>query len=306
MTNIIPNSNLPVSSQPWGREIQKRVEAIQEQLSRQRVNSDTADSQLQSSYKRIDQTLNGLLGLGDAGSPFSINADNINGGTITGILIRSGTGGQRVELEEDRIALFSDINELAAFIYGTTYFGFGGAGMETKSGLAIESNGNIFLNTQLDDRIEVTSGALSVPTYIEAGDVQITSLAAGGTTSASINNAGFVIRTPSSTKYKQDIEPLEVDYEDLISLEPKRFRLKKEAEADENARYYAGFIAEEIAQTSLTDFVSYKTNEDGAKEPDGVYYAELTTALLSAIKHQDELIKSLTARVEDLENKDRV
>jgi hypothetical protein len=306
MTNIIPNSNLPVSSQPWGREIQKRIEAIQEQLSRQRVNSDTADSQLQSSYKRIDETLNGLLGLGDAGSPFTINAENINGGTITGIVLRSGTGGQRVEIEEDGIALFSDIDELAANIFGTTYMAFGGAGLDTKSGLQIQSDGNMFLVTQLADSIDVTTGVFRVFTYVSAGDVQVTSLAGAGTTSASIDNAGFVIRTPSSTKYKQDIEPLEINYEDLISLEPKRFRLKKEAEADENARYYAGFIAEEIAETSLTDFVSYKTNEDGAKEPDGVYYAELSAALLSALKKQDELIKSLTARVEDLENKDRV
>jgi len=306
MSTVFPNSNLPEPSQQWGKEVQKRVETLQSDLIRQKVNSDSVDSQLQSSYKRIDETLNGLLGLGDAGSPFSINADNINGGTITGVLLRSGTGGQRVEIEEDGIALFSDIDELAANIFGTTYMAFGGAGLDTKSGLQIQSDGNMFLVTQLADSIDVTTGVFRVFTYIEAGDVQVTSLSGGGTTSASIDNAGFVIRTPSSTKYKQDIEPLEINYEDLISLEPERFRLKKEAEADENARYYAGFIAEEIAETSLTDFVAYKTNEDGTKEPDGVYYAELSAALLSALKKQDELIKSLTARVEDLENKDRV
>jgi hypothetical protein len=351
MSTVFPNSNLPEPSQQWGKEVQKRVESLQSDLIRQKVNSDSADSQLQSSYKRIDETLNGLFGLGEADSPFSINANNINagtingnvvsvtnlnaanitsgtissarinsdsisaaninadkivGGTITGIVLRSGTGGQRVEIEEDGIALFSDIDELAANIFGTTYMAFGGAGLDTKSGLQIQSDGNMFLVTSLDDTIDVTTGVFRVFTYVSAGDVQVTSLAGAGTTSASIDNAGFVIRTPSSTKYKQDIEPLEINYEDLISLEPKRFRLKKEAEADENARYYAGFIAEEIAETSLTDFVSYKTNEDGAKEPDGVYYAELSAALLSALKKQDELIKSLTARVEDLENKDRV
>jgi hypothetical protein len=306
MSNVFPKSNLPVSSQPWGREIQKTVESLQEALARQSVNSGTSDTQLQASYRRLDETLNGLLGLGNSDSPFSINADNINGGTITGILLRSGTGGQRVEIEEDRIDLFSEIDELAAYISGTTDLGFGGAGLETKSGLQVESNGNMFLVTQLDDSVEIISGRLSVPTYVEAGDVQITSISGGGTTSASIDNAGFVIRTPSSTKYKQDIEPLEVDYEELLSLEPQRFMLKSEAEKDENARYYAGFIAEDIAETSLTDFVAYKTNEDGTKEPDGVYYAELSAALLSALKQQDELIKSLVSRVEALENSDKV
>jgi hypothetical protein len=62
MTNIIPNSNLPSSSQPWGREIQKRLQSLEIEVARQKVNSDTADSQLQSSYKRLDNTIKGIAG----------------------------------------------------------------------------------------------------------------------------------------------------------------------------------------------------------------------------------------------------
>jgi hypothetical protein len=126
--------------------------------------------------------------------------------------------------------------------------------------------------------------------------------AGGGTTGASINNNGTIIRTSSSERYKQDIENLQVSYEDLLTLQPKRFRLKDEAAENTNARYYAGFIAEEIDQTSLKDFVAYQTLEDGTKRPDGVYYGELTAALLEAIKHQDALIKSLTDRIVALES----
>lgn len=300
MSNVFPKSNLPVSSQPWGREIQKTVESLQEALARQSVNSGTSDAQLQASYRRIDETLNGLLGLGEAGSPFSINAENINGGTITGVLFRSGTEGQRVEISSDEIVLFGNGADTGASIRGSEYLILGPGGGEVVSGVTVQSAADIYLNSAVGFQTFVVG-----PLYVTEG-VTLGQFVGGGTTGASINNLGALIRTTSSEKYKQDIEPLEVDYDDLLSLEPKRFRLKSEAEKDENARYYAGFIAEEIAETSLTDFVAYKTNEDGIKEPDGVYYAELSTALLSALKQQDQLIKSLTSRVEALENSDKV
>lgn len=300
MSNVFPKSNLPVSSQPWGREIQKTVESLQEALARQNVNSGTSDAQLQASYRRIDETLNGLLGLGNADSPFSINADNINGGTITGVLFRSGTTGQRVEIESDNVTFFGTSATAGASIFGADYIVFGPGGGEIVSGVVVQSAADIYLNAAVSFNVFIGGGLF----VSEA--LRLEPFVGGGVTGASIDNTGTIIRTTSSEKYKQDIEPLEVNYEDLLSLEPKRFRFKNEAAADENARYYAGFIAEEVAETSLTDFVAYKTNEDGTKEPDGVYYAELSAALLSALKQQDQVIKSLTSRVEALENTDKV
>lgn len=61
MTNVFPTSNLPTVSQPWGREVQKRVETLESQFSLQRTNSATIDAQLQASYRRLDETVIGLL-----------------------------------------------------------------------------------------------------------------------------------------------------------------------------------------------------------------------------------------------------
>ena len=111
MSKIIPSNNLPLSSQPWGREIQKRLEALESQLSLQKINTDTVDSQLQSSYKRLDQTVRslgtidvdisnieelsadavaasnnaiaGLNSLATPGSPYPITADNVTTGTLS-------------------------------------------------------------------------------------------------------------------------------------------------------------------------------------------------------------------------------
>lgn len=105
MVNIFPNNNLPVPSQQWGREIQKRLESLESNFSLQKTNTSTVDSQLQSSYKRLDKTvrnldrvdvdvaqitqiadsaintantsLAGLNSLADINSDYTVNGDNI-------------------------------------------------------------------------------------------------------------------------------------------------------------------------------------------------------------------------------------
>jgi hypothetical protein len=173
-----------------------------------------------------------------------------------------------------------------------------GLGNISASDGTISAAGNISTNGRVDSGGNMRSG----------GTLGRVELDGGGTTGASINNSGNLIRTASSERYKQDIGELVINYEDLLLLSPKKFRLKEEVigseeiEANKNARYYAGFIAEEIAETPLDIFVSYEKLEDGTSRPDGVYYAELSAALLAGIKHQDILIKSLTERITTLEN----
>jgi hypothetical protein len=406
MTNVFPNSNLPTVCQPWGREIQKRVTNLESQFSLQRTNAATIDAQLQASYRRIDNTLNGIIGLGASGSGYTINADNINGGTITGVNFNTSGGTESLTLSSGKINFFegsSAIGSITADTDGTndyiqiqslsndgsltigsdyavlsgsnasvqvgsfdpgrvTFNGnlvrcqtdlkvtdeidadgnIFGATLTAKSNGAI-SGGSLYTSGQVNadgnlfgasvtakDGGGLFGGSLSVSGVASSGSVSTGSIstsssitsggnirapgitsttflqaenhAGGGTTGASINTNGTIIRTSSSQRYKQDIEDLTINYQDLLSLQPKRFKLKDEAAEDSNARYYAGFIAEEIDQTSLKDFVAYRTIEDGSVVPDGVYYGELTAALLEAIKHQDSIIKSLTNRLEILEN----
>jgi hypothetical protein len=110
MANIIPSSYLPVASQPWGREIQKRLESLESNFSLQKTNTNTVDSQLQTSYKRLDETVRSITAisvdisdittlsnqavsiansaiaalntLSTPGSPYTIDAGNITSGTM--------------------------------------------------------------------------------------------------------------------------------------------------------------------------------------------------------------------------------
>jgi hypothetical protein len=348
MSVVFPNNNLPTSSQPWGREVTKQLTNIIASSASSQINNAARDNQLNSSIialtgvvtdvqtaaQEANDAITGLTSLGSDGSPYSIYANNISGGTITGVTLQSASSGQRVAINGTNIGLYNSSNELSGTINGESQAGFptliinngsseidmrnnylqanGGSNSLLLSGTTASLTGsNTFIGgdniTLLSQGSIFTQGTISSSGNIRAPGITSTTFlqaenhAGGGTTGASINNNGTIIRTSSSERYKQDIEGLSVDYNDLLSLEPKRFRLKEEAAENPDARYYAGFIAEEIDQTSLRDFVAYRTMQDGSVVPDGVYYGELTAALLEAIKHQDTLIKSLTDRISVLE-----
>ena len=147
----------------------------------------------------------------------------------------------------------------------------------------------------------VTGTISQTGNFTTTGSLTRSALNGGGTTGATLNNAGDLIRTTSSERYKQDIRDASYTYDDILSLQPKIFRLKDEVAENENAREYAGFIAEELDQIEgLKVFVNYQTQEDGSKIPDGINYAEMVSALVSAIKHQNSRIETLEATIEDL------
>jgi hypothetical protein len=139
------------------------------------------------------------------------------------------------------------------------------------------------------------TGVGSISNVETGGSVRRTALIGGGTTGASITDGGNFVRTSSSQRYKQDIQLLDINLNDLYAIEPKTFRRIEEVEErGEEARTYPGFIAEELAGTSLDKFVFYSQDEEGKPRPEGIHYPELTAALLLAIK-------DLNARIQVLE-----
>lgn len=154
-----------------------------------------------------------------------------------------------------------------------------------------------------DGAVNSVATVTGVNLTANGGSITRTQLIDGGSTTATFNNSGQLVRTTSSARYKQDIEDANYSYEDVLSLQPKTFRLKEEAANNETSRVYGGLIAEEVAELdSLKVFVNY-ANIDGSTVPDGIQYGEMVSALVSAIKHQDSVIKDLTTRLETLEKK---
>jgi hypothetical protein len=253
-----------------------------------------------------------IVNIGVSGGGTSVNADNISGGTISGNFINGGviTG---TTISGDAIS--------GGTITGTTISGdtiSGGTitgtsiSADSISGGTLSSpsisggniNGASIIGGTLSSvgNVDVPFGTIfgydinASDTLRTAGSIRRTQLNGGGTTGASVTSGGYFVRTSSSERYKTDIQLLDIDLNDLYAAQPKTFkRIEEVFEDPEGARTYPGFIAEDLAGTSLDQFVFYSEDEEGNSRPEGIHYPELTGALLIAIK-------DLNARIEALES----
>jgi hypothetical protein len=167
--------------------------------------------------------------------------------------------------------------------------------VNANAGLVVLNGANISGGLQVGAINSTTTSNFTTGNF--SGALVRTALAGGGTTGASIDNSGRFIRTTSSQRYKADINPLELDIQDVYQLEPKTFkRVDEVEEIGDEAKVYPGFIAEDLAGTSLDKFVFYSKDEDGNDRPEGIHYAELTTALLLTIKDLNARLKVLESR----------
>lgn len=125
-----------------------------------------------------------------------------------------------------------------------------------------------------------------------------------GSTGASANTvidlAGRVNKSTSSLRYKQDVEDHDVDPAAVLQMRPRSWRGKADVdELGEDAPRWVGFIAEELADLGLTEFVVY----DAEGRPDAIAYDRLSVALLSLAKAQQTRLDDLAERLEALEAK---
>ena len=332
---------LPAQTQPWAREVQKRIENTETAFRSAEVNNTTRDDQLASSLRQVQAAsaaattaansalaaINGLTGLGTAGGDYlvdganlvvgsvtaneidaayvyagnisadqinagSLSADYISGGTIDGISITGGdlnttaAGGLSVEISGSSARFKSS---------GASV---GQVSADAAGRLLVSGNSGLYLNAGASGATNFGSGGFTVgdsAPLATTGALTRTVLNGGGTTGASITNGGNFVRTSSSQRYKTDIQLLNINLNDLYTLQPKTFKRIEEVEENaETARTYPGLIAEDLAGTSLDHFVFYSEDEEGNSRPEGIHYPELTGALLIAIK-------DLNARIEALE-----
>jgi len=268
-----------------------------------------------------NNAINGLGSLDEASSTYKINAGNvtigtlnainINGSQITGSTLSTAASGRRVEIQSTSTAYYDESNNFTGRILG--------AGTDRGSTLELTSGASGLLQVWNGGVISYGAGGTyaglsdngfavggnrlyTIGANIEADGALITTgaltrtvLAGGGTTGASVTDGGNFVRTSSSQRYKTEIQLLDINLNDLYAVEPKTFkRIEEVEEHGEDANVYPGFIAEELAGTSLDKFVFYSKDEDGNSRPEGIHYPELTAALLLAIK-------DLNARIEALE-----
>lgn len=152
----------------------------------------------------------------------------------------------------------------------------------------------------------VNLAALAGPAFISAtGQVQITSgeglvfvshQTTGAAANCLITNNGAIYRSTSSRRYKQDIEDAVIDPAAVLQLRPRTWRDRLEVAADPTTtQRYIGFIAEELDELGLNEFVTY--DEDG---PESISYDRLAAALIPVVRTQQEQLDDLQRQVDEL------
>ena len=131
----------------------------------------------------------------------------------------------------------------------------------------------------------------------------ITNNTTGSSANIYINPTNSILyRVSSSLRYKENIRDYNRSISELMQMRPVLFQSK----SDDSGRDFAGFIAEEIDELGMTEFVDY--DEEG--KPDALNYANMTALLVKSIQDQQKQIQdqqkqieALTKRIEQLENK---
>ena len=108
-----------------------------------------------------------------------------------------------------------------------------------------------------------------------------------------VSSNGTLYRSTSSARYKRNIQDMTYGVADVMNLRAVTFEQKNEYPSNT----YAGFIAEEVHDAGLVEFVEY----NDAGQPDAVHYGNMVSLLTKAIQEQQATIASLTARIEQLE-----
>jgi len=173
--------------------------------------------------------------------------------------------------------------------------------------LKIGGSSGTTLSREGDGRIRSDQGFLSSgPLGVTGNFTYVAPIGTGTTFPLYWNSSTNVVyRLSSSQRYKANIRDAEFDYDALLQAKVRTFKNKQDIEevGEDAAEVTYGYIAEELHDLGLTDFVVYENDEDGNPRPESVNYMSMALASHEMLKHQGSLIKDLTARIEALESR---
>jgi len=158
-----------------------------------------------------------------------------------------------------------------------------------------DSGYTVGTNVGLTERMRITSG----------GEVYIAGTTDQGAYNLQCNGTGVwgagAYVNGSDERIKDDIEPITSGLDVVKNLNPVTYRYKESWTKDQSVQ--TGFIAQELL-AALEDqiYVDGVVQQGGSEGYYSVAYQNLIPILTKAIQEQQEIIQSLTARIEALEN----
>lgn len=241
----------------------------------------------------------GGITIKDGGSLVSRYPASMGGGEATrfGPIYTSETSGYAFQLkDENEEFIFVAVRNLpdadipnganGLFTFADTTF------INSKDGTAGLS---IFQNNS-----EITGGQIRL--IASTGGTRIDHSTTGASANCFIDPSdGRIWRSTSSRRYKQDIADIDIDPASVLQMQPRTWRDKAEVEQDAATETrYVGFIAEELHDLGLTQFVVY----DDEDKPEAIAYDRLSAALVTVAQDQQRQIDALSERLDALESRE--
>ncbi len=157
------------------------------------------------------------------------------------------------------------------------------------------SSGRLTVNSGYSNRDLVVGRNVTGSLFFESQLIYDRTTASAANVNVEIDpgsGAYLVRRSTSSLKYKKNVLPAKHGLADVMKLKPVTYQSLVEINKDAET-VYAGFIAEDVHDAGLTEFVQYA--QDGS--PDALAYANMVSLCIKAIQEQQTLITQLQADV---------
>lgn len=240
----------------------------------------------------------------------AIDGKKISGASIYGGLYSSkdSTTARRIEISDDLpdgglggsvrfstgvAGQSSGYVQLEALTATSAEVAMGSPGLTTRRTIVAAYNGT---GGSRDVALKADSVYVGRETW-DTGNLYVKSLEGSTSSAIQTQSTGRIIRSSSSLRYKTDVQPLTVDVDAVLALDPILYRRLPLDGEDRDPTLYPGFLAEDAARLGLHHWVA----PDTAGRPDGFRYAEWVVALHTVARHQAQQIDALTTRVALLE-----
>jgi hypothetical protein len=158
----------------------------------------------------------------------------------------------------------------------------------------IRANGIRAAGVEVVSNVRVLSGQVYVPGMIGIG-IETQPVQWVYDPPAGEEERGILLKYSSSARYKDNIQPVDIDFHKILQANPKSFTCKTTRQKG------IGFIAEEFDQLGLCNLVIY--DKDG--RPDAIRYKLISVYLLEVIKDQVKSTEQLKGDNESLKQKNQ-
>lgn len=197
----------------------------------------------------------------------SVAAENISGTYITGKIVRTSSGGSRVELNggDNRLYCFDGSGNIQGSIYGSA----DDLNIVATDNVNIMAGGRTALNLGYEFCVPVDDGHYTIGTNTGKGLQRVWS---------------YAFSNPSDRRLKKDIKTIESALDKVMKLRGVSFKWKKKDTNDDKKQI--GLIAQEVKRV-VPEVVTGK----GGKEKYGIDYGDLAGLFVEAIKELNNKIK---------------